>query len=127
MRRTAFGSLRHWDSLLDLLATPPEWRFAAPMLGVAALVVALVAATVGFQAAYADRIAAGVTVMGVELGGRTKAEARALLAAEVAEMGRQPVTLRLDGQRAPRSASKRSTPRPRRPRCSASNRSRRCC
>jgi len=98
LRRTALAPLYRWSWLVDLLAAPPPWLRSAPVLGCLAIFVGVVAATVGFQAAYADRVAAGVTVMGVELGGRTKAEARALLAAEAAELGRQPVTLRAGGR-----------------------------
>jgi vancomycin resistance protein YoaR len=57
-----------------------------------------VAATVGFQLAYADRIPAGVRVMGLDLSGRTRVEAHGLLQAEGATLLRRGVTLRAGGQ-----------------------------
>jgi len=71
---------------------------AAPTIGLACVAAILIATTIGFQTAYADRVAAGVRVMGVEVGGRTRADARALLSAEVAEMLRQPIALRAADQ-----------------------------
>ncbi len=50
-----------------------------------------------FQRAFADRIAAGVRVLGVDVGGRTKAEARSRIEAESAMYLGRPVVLRAEG------------------------------
>lgn len=61
---------------------------------VAALALLLAAGGVaGLQLAYAERIVPGVRALGVDLGGRPVAEAEALLAAPVAALLDEPVTL----------------------------------
>lgn len=62
------------------------------------IVLAALAATVGLQMAYADRIPAGVRVMGLDLGGRSRTEAHGLLQAEGATLLRRGVTLRAEGR-----------------------------
>jgi vancomycin resistance protein YoaR len=83
----------------ELFDTPSSWRFTAPLSVLVGIAAVLIATTIGFQSAYADRIAAGVHVMGVELGGRTRADARGILAAESAELLRQPITLQAQGEK----------------------------
>jgi vancomycin resistance protein YoaR len=51
-------------------------------------------ATAGMQTAHADRVTSGVRVLTLDLGGRSRDEARALLQAEGASLSRQPVVLR---------------------------------
>jgi len=77
---------------------------ARSVLGVLATVALLfLGATFGVQLAYADRIPAGVHVLGVDLSGRTKTEARGLLEAAASSLLRKPVALRVEGQEWPSS------------------------
>ena len=102
--RPAASAPRPQDALLGFLLPPSNWRVTAPLIAVAAILALFIGATAGFRMAYADRIAAGVHVMGVDVGGRTRDDARALLTAQVAELGRQPVTLRANDQEWQRTA-----------------------
>jgi vancomycin resistance protein YoaR len=75
----------------------PLWRFAGHAFGLL-LVLGMLAftATVGVQMAYTERVPAGVQVLNVDIGGRTRAEARGLLQAAASSMLRQPILLRVD-------------------------------
>ncbi|MSQ23343.1 MAG: hypothetical protein EXR58_02150 [Chloroflexi bacterium] len=65
---------------------------ASTLLGVA------LAISVAFQLAYADRIVAGVKVLGLDLGGQTPPVGRALLETSAAQLGQQLVTLKAGGR-----------------------------
>lgn len=68
-------------------------------LSVAAVAAGIfLALTVALQVTYADRVPAGVRAIGVDLGGRTRAEAQGLLRTEVAAQQRKSVVLRTDNQ-----------------------------
>ncbi|MEA2641942.1 MAG: hypothetical protein QOF51_3336 [Chloroflexota bacterium] len=98
MRRAATAP-RQPNGLFDFFVPPGNWHVTAPLVVAAAVLAIFVGATAGFRMAYADRIAPGVHVMGVDVGGRTRDDARSLLEAQVAELGRQPVALRAyDGE-----------------------------
>lgn len=82
---------------LDAGALVVDWRVITPVVtGVISLLLLLVL-TAALHQAFADRISAGVRVLGADLGGRTKDEARArLLVASEAYLA-QPVVLRAEG------------------------------
>jgi len=65
---------------------------------VAGCAVLFMTATIGVQLAYAERVPSGVQVLGVDIGGRTRAEARAVLQATASSLLRQPITLRANGR-----------------------------
>lgn len=58
----------------------------------------LLALTVALQVTYADRVPAGVRAIGVDLGGKTRAEAQDLLQHEVAAQQQKSVVLRTDNR-----------------------------
>lgn len=68
------------------------------LLGLFGILIVLVAAFIFYQMSYADRIYPGVQVDGVDLGGYTRAEARARLAEHVAQYTDAKVTFRYGDQ-----------------------------
>jgi len=76
----------------------PQLGPITPWLVVAAVLAILVGASIGLLLASGDRIVTGVRVMGVDLGGRSKVEARSLLHSEIATLLQRPVTLKANGQ-----------------------------
>jgi vancomycin resistance protein YoaR len=79
------------------LSSPQLGPFT-PWLLIAAAVAIFVGASIGLLLASGDRIVTGVRVMGVDLGGRTRVEARSLLHSEIASLLQRPVTLKANGQ-----------------------------
>ena len=72
----------------------------AAAIGVAVLIVSLLALAVGawaYDNSQKDRIAPGVTIGGVDVGGRDVDEARKIVRTEVVAPLRQPVTVNFDG------------------------------
>ena len=75
----------------------PQLGGNAPWWALAAIVAIFVTASLGLLLTSNDRIVPGVRVMGVDLGGRSQAEARALVESQVATMLQRPVTLKAPG------------------------------
>lgn len=65
----------------------------ASAAGFGGVLAVVVAAALAFQVAYADRIVAGVRVLGLDLGGQSPDAGRALLAGSAAQLTQQLVTL----------------------------------
>ncbi|HEY3009292.1 MAG TPA: VanW family protein [Micromonosporaceae bacterium] len=80
---------------------PPVLRAHRRIALAAATTLAALAATLGVGAAvaYAGDIPRGTTVLGIDLGGKDRAEAVATLRAGLADRERQPVTVRVGAQR----------------------------
>jgi len=87
-------------SRLVFVPSGTTWRVLvrSALGGLALAGIVAATATAAVQLAYADRVPAGVSVLGVDVSGRTKAEARGLLQAEASSLLRQPVVLRVDGR-----------------------------
>jgi len=97
VRRGALAQSGHWLAFLDVLPFRPGGGLPLPLLLAAAILLLGFLATVVLQLTHHDRVTAGVRVMGVDLSGRTDAEARALLHAEVARLLDGPLTLQAAG------------------------------
>lgn len=96
MRRGAAIQRPRWSGPGAL--SVPQLGPITPWLLVAAVIAIFVGASIGLLLASGDRIVTGVRVMGVDLGGRSKAEARSLLHSEIATLLQRPVTLKANGQ-----------------------------
>ena len=77
-------------------ATTRSWL--APAFGVGAFAAVAIAAALAFQVAYADRIVSGVRVLGLDLGGQSPQDGKALLEASASQLSQQLVTLKGGGR-----------------------------
>lgn len=98
MRRGALAQSGRWLGFLDALSLRPDGGFPRLFLVATGILLLALLATVVLQVAYHDRVTAGVRVMGMDLSGRTDAEARALLHAEVDRLLERPLTLQATGE-----------------------------
>src|SRR5690242_14122319 len=70
------------------------WRpLASAAAGFAGVLLLAAGIVGGYQVAFADRVYPGVTAFGVDVGGQTRDDARAALAAPIDVLLAQPVTL----------------------------------
>ncbi len=97
MRRGAAIQPPRWTGLASLPALP-EFGPIAPWVILAATVTIFFSASIGLLLGSGDRIVPGVRVMGLDLGGRSPAEARYLVESEAATLLQRPVTLKATGR-----------------------------
>lgn len=81
---------------LGSLGARPDLRRGGFLLGI--LIGLFVTASATLQVVYAERITIGVRAMGLDLGGRTRDQARELVGAEIQRLLARPVILRTEGQ-----------------------------
>ena len=80
------------------IGLPPGRTWVAPAAGFGAVLGLVVAAALIFQVVYADRIVAGVRVLGLDLGGQSPDAGRALLEGSAVQLTQQMVTLHGGGR-----------------------------
>jgi vancomycin resistance protein YoaR len=97
LRRAATVQLARRFPLFDAGSLVVDWRIVAPVVTAAFTLLVLVILTATFLNSFSDRIAAGVRVLGVDVGGRTKEEGQARLHAASGIYLARPVVLRGEG------------------------------
>ncbi len=96
MRRGAAIQPPRWSGLPSAVSIP-QLSPRAPLFALAAIVAIFIGASMGLLISSADQIVPGVQVMGLNLGGHSKAEAHALVESEVAALLQRPVVLKANG------------------------------
>jgi vancomycin resistance protein YoaR len=97
LRRAATAQLNRRVALPDAGSLVVDWRIVAPAVTAVFTLLVLIILTATLLNTFADRIPAGVRVLGVDVGGRTREEGQARLLAASGSYLARPVVLRAEG------------------------------
>jgi vancomycin resistance protein YoaR len=97
LRRAATAQFSRRFPLVDASSLVVDWRIVAPVVTAVFTLLVLLILTATFLNTFADRIPAGVRVLGVDVSGRTKEDGQARLQAASGTYLARPVVLRGEG------------------------------